>query len=160
MRPRDRYLKIVRWSDEDCCYVGSVPDWLGDCCHGDDESDVYRKLCGIVDEWIALYRRDGRPLPLPTNKDYSGRFVLRTGPDLHRALAVRALSDGESLNTFVIKSLKKAVEEEVRRPQQRPETAGVTLLINPSRHNKGIIRHRAINTRSPIRSGRAPSGRR
>jgi len=34
---------------------------------------------------------------------------LRAGPEMHRALAVRALSEGDSLNSFVIKSLKKAV---------------------------------------------------
>lgn len=111
MKPRDKYLKLVRWSDEDQCYVGSVPGWIGDCCHGDDDADVYRNLCGIVDEWIEIYREDRRPLPPPTNKDYSGRFVLRAGPDLHRALAVRAFSKGESLNAFVVKSLKNAVEE-------------------------------------------------
>jgi len=111
MRPRDKYLKLVRWSEEDRCYVGSVPGWIGDCCHGDDEAEVYHKLCDIVDGWIEIYRKDGRPLPPPTNRDYSGRFVLRAGQDLHRALAIRALSEGESLNTFVVKSLKKSVQE-------------------------------------------------
>ena len=40
---------------------------------------------------------------------YSGKFVLRTGPDLHQALSVRAMIEGESLNTFVIKTLKKGL---------------------------------------------------
>lgn len=112
MKPRDRYLKIVRWSDADGGYVGSVPGWIGDCCHGDDEAEVYREICRIVDEWIEIYRKDGRALPPPTNRNYSGRFVLRTGPDLHRALTVRALMEGESLNTYLIRSLKKAVQED------------------------------------------------
>ncbi len=109
MKPRDAYLKLVRWSEEDHCYIGSVPGWIGDCCHGDDEEAVYREICKVVDEWIEIYKRDGRPLPPPTNKDYSGKFILRTGPDLHRALAVRALVAGESLKSFVVKSLKKAL---------------------------------------------------
>ena len=29
MKDRDRYLKIVEWSEEDNCYVGSVPGWIG-----------------------------------------------------------------------------------------------------------------------------------
>jgi len=111
MKPRDRYLKLVSWSEDDHCYVGSVPGWIGPCCHGNDETEVYRDLCRVLDEWIEIYRRDGRPLPPPTDRDYSGRFVLRTGPDIHRALAIRALSEGESLNTFVVKSLQKAVRE-------------------------------------------------
>jgi predicted HicB family RNase H-like nuclease len=62
-----------------------------------------------VDEWIEIYKKDGRPLPPPTSKYYSGKFVLRTGPDLHQALSVRAMIEGESLNTFVVKTLKKGL---------------------------------------------------
>jgi predicted HicB family RNase H-like nuclease len=108
MKPRDGYLKLVRWSEEDQCYVGSVPGWIGDCCHGSDEAKVYRRLCEIIDEWIEIYQKDGRPLPPPTNRKYSGKFVLRTGAEMHRALAARALNEGESLNAFVVKTLKKA----------------------------------------------------
>ena len=28
----DEYTKIVEWSDEDNCYVGSVPELCGPCC--------------------------------------------------------------------------------------------------------------------------------
>ena len=109
MRERDKSLKIVEWSDVDQCYVGSVPGWIGKCCHGDDEMNVYRKVCEIVDEWIALYKKEGRSLPPKTNKAYSGKFVLRTGSELHQALSLRALNEGESLNRFVVKALKDIV---------------------------------------------------
>jgi predicted HicB family RNase H-like nuclease len=109
MKVRDKYLKIVEWSEEDKCYVGAVPGWIGKCCHGNDEMKVYQELCTIVDEWIEIYKKDGRPLPPPTNRNYSGKFVLRAGSDLHQALAIRALHEGESLNNFVVKTLKKAV---------------------------------------------------
>ncbi|MCK4647235.1 MAG: toxin-antitoxin system HicB family antitoxin [Candidatus Aminicenantes bacterium] len=109
MKERDKYLKIVEWSEEDQCYVGSVPGWIGKCCHGNGEMKVYQELCEIVDEWIKIYDKEGRPLPRPTNKNYSGKFVLRTGSDLHKALAVKALSKGESLNRFVVKALERIV---------------------------------------------------
>jgi hypothetical protein len=35
--------------------------------------EVYRELCEIVEEWIAIARRDGRPLPPPT----AGRDIAR-----------------------------------------------------------------------------------
>ena len=110
MKERHKYLKLVEWSEEDQCYVGSVPGWIGKCCHGDDETKVYQELCQIVDEWIKIYEKDNRPLP-PTTIDtkYSGEFVLRTDPDLHRALAIRALNEGESLNNFLVKNLRKIV---------------------------------------------------
>lgn len=66
MKPSDRYLKIVRWSDEDGCYVGMCPGLFHGGVHGDDEASVYTELCQVVDEWIETYREDGRPLPPPT----------------------------------------------------------------------------------------------
>ena len=109
MKERDKYLKIVEWSEEDNCYIGSVPGWIGKCCHGDDELKVYQEVCEVIDDWIELYENEGRPLPPPTNKKYSGKFVLRTGSDLHQALAVRAMNEGESLNRFVVKFLREIV---------------------------------------------------
>jgi predicted HicB family RNase H-like nuclease len=109
MKTRDRFLKIVEWSQEDGCYVGSVPGWIGPCCHGDNEAKVYQELCDVVDGWIEIYRKDGRPLPPPTARSYSGKFVLRTGPELHKALSVRALLEGESLNTLVVRALRKSI---------------------------------------------------
>ncbi|PCI21651.1 MAG: hypothetical protein COB67_13910 [SAR324 cluster bacterium] len=66
MKLRDQYLKIVEWSEEDLCYVGSIPGWIGACCHGEEEQKVYRELCQILDEWIELYQQDGKPLPRAT----------------------------------------------------------------------------------------------
>lgn len=109
MKTSDKYLKIVEWSEEDKCYVGSVPGWIGKCCHGDDELKVYHELCRIVNEWIEIYKEDGRPLPTATNKKYSGKFVLRTGSELHQALAIKAMVNDDSLNNYVVKELKKAV---------------------------------------------------
>jgi len=106
MKISDKYLKIVEWSEEDQCYVGSVPGWIGPCCHGDNEEKVYKELCQIVNEWVDIYKEDNQQLPMPTNKHYSGKFILRTGEELHKALAVRAVSEGDSLNKYVVKKLK------------------------------------------------------
>lgn len=110
MKDRDRYVKIVEWSEEDNCYVGSVPGWIGPCCHGDNEQKVYEQLCRILDEWIETYNKDGVPLPPATlGKNYSGKFQLRTGSDLHQAIAIKALQTGESLNTYCVKVLRKSI---------------------------------------------------
>lgn len=60
MRDSARYVKIVEWSEEDQCYVGSSPGLLYGGCHGDDEMAVFAELCQIVEEAIALYKKDGR----------------------------------------------------------------------------------------------------
>lgn len=75
MKESARYVKIVEWSDEDGCYVGSSPGLLYGGCHGDDERQVFEELCQIVDETIELYRQEGRPLPPPTSgRDFANRM--------------------------------------------------------------------------------------
>jgi predicted HicB family RNase H-like nuclease len=105
-----RYTKIVEWSDEDGCFVGSAPPIIGECCHGKDEAKVYAELCQIVEEWIEILETDGHPLPEPLGKvsDFSGKFILRVEPALHRRLAAKALAAGESLNSYCAKTLVKA----------------------------------------------------
>ena len=66
MTDADKYVKIVEWSDEDQAFVGQCPGIIGPCCHGTDEVEVYRELCGIVEEWIEIAKRDNTPLPPPT----------------------------------------------------------------------------------------------
>jgi len=61
-----RYIKLVEWSEEDQSFVGQCPGIIGPSCHGTDETEVYRELCQIVDEWIESMKRDGKPLPRPT----------------------------------------------------------------------------------------------
>ncbi|MDD2519599.1 MAG: toxin-antitoxin system HicB family antitoxin [Kiritimatiellae bacterium] len=108
MKAGDQYLKIVEWSEEDGCYVGTCPGLMLGGIHGDDETKVYRELCQAVDEWIEIYRRDGQPLPAATaGKNYSGKFVVRVGAELHRTMALNALRRGESLNSYCVGLLRE-----------------------------------------------------
>ena len=66
MKDSARYAKVVEWSEEDQCYVGSAPGLIYGGCHGSDERAVFAELCEIVEEAIELYKKDGKPLPPPT----------------------------------------------------------------------------------------------
>ncbi len=110
MKTSQRYLKIVEWSEEDQAYVGSCPSLFLGGCHGQDEAEVYKELCQLVEDWIESYEKDGTPLPEPTaGKAYSGKFVLRVPPELHKSLAIRAMQAGESLNSFCKKALARTI---------------------------------------------------
>lgn len=67
MKDSARYAKIVEWSEEDQCYVGSAPGLIFGGCHGDDEKKVFEELCQIVEEAIDLYREADKPLPPATS---------------------------------------------------------------------------------------------
>ena len=103
------FTKIVDWSEEDNCFVGSAPPLIGPCCHGADEAKVYAELCRIVEEWIEIIEKDGYPLPEALGKKkFSGKFVIRVEPALHRRLTAKAIASGESLNSYCVKALADA----------------------------------------------------
>lgn len=74
MKESALYAKIVEWSEEDQCFVGSAPGLLYGGCHGADEKEVFAELCRIADEAIELYKSEGKPLPPPT----AGRDLANT----------------------------------------------------------------------------------
>jgi len=104
-----RYEKFVEWSDEDKCFIGRCPEIMAGGVHGRDEARVYAELCRAVEEMIELIHSDGHILPQPLQaKKFSGKFVLRVDPALHRRLAAKALAAGESLNSYCAKTLIKS----------------------------------------------------
>ena len=75
MKDSAKYVKIVEWSEEDQCYVGSAPGLMYGGCHGSDEKKVFDELCEVVEETIELYRRDGKSLPPPTSgRDFATKM--------------------------------------------------------------------------------------
>ena len=70
MKTEDRYLKFVRWSEEDEAYVGYCPDLFpwGGVCHGAEEEPVYRQLGELVREEVAQLQDSGADLPPPATR--------------------------------------------------------------------------------------------
>jgi predicted RNase H-like HicB family nuclease len=76
MKISARYVKIVEWSDEDQCFVGSCPGLFYGGCHGSDEKRVFGELCDMVEEVVDLYQRDGKSLPPATaGRDYANKML-------------------------------------------------------------------------------------
>lgn len=63
MSQGDKYVKLVEWSDEDGCFIGSCPELFYGGCHGSDAKAVFSELCEVIEDTIATYKRDGKPLP-------------------------------------------------------------------------------------------------
>jgi predicted HicB family RNase H-like nuclease len=103
-----RYPKFVDWSEEDGCFVGRCPELFSGGIHGADEARVYKSLCEVAEEWVAVLHKDGAPLPKTGSTSFSGKFVVRVDPALHRRLALKAKVSGESLNALVTRALHRA----------------------------------------------------
>lgn len=63
MSKGDKYVKIVEWSEEDDCFIGSWPELFCGGCHGPNAEKVFAELCQIVEKTIQLYEQDGNRLP-------------------------------------------------------------------------------------------------
>jgi predicted RNase H-like HicB family nuclease len=65
MKNADKYVKLVEWSEQDACFIGSCPELFYGGCHGSDAKQVFSDLCQIVDETLVIYSQEGKPLPPP-----------------------------------------------------------------------------------------------
>ena len=103
-----KYMKVVEWSDEDRCFIGSATPLTGSCCHGNTAAAVLERLQEIVEDLLRVMLEHGEPLhPHGNPQKYSGRLVLRVGKNFHRLLAIRAMQEGGTLNDYAVKLLKK-----------------------------------------------------
>ena len=65
MKEADKYVKLVEWSDQNQCFIGSCPQLFYGGCHGNEPRAVFDELCQIVEEMIEIYKQDGKTLPPP-----------------------------------------------------------------------------------------------
>ena len=74
-------------------------------------AESWDELDGMIEEaiaaWIESALEHGDPIPSPGSRtrSHSGRFVVRTTPSLHRAIARRAASEGVSMNQWIVEQL-------------------------------------------------------
>lgn len=112
IKVKDSYLKIVEWSEEDQCFVGTSPGLILGGVHGNDQRKVFDQLCKAIDEAITALKKEGRPIPKQAIKnEYSGKIALRITPELHRTLAIKAIQRGESVNKYIEETLSGKMKE-------------------------------------------------
>jgi predicted HicB family RNase H-like nuclease len=98
-RQIDKYTYRVSWSEEDQEYVGLCAEfpslsWL--------DSSPETALTGIRNVVIQassdmIKNRERLPEPIAT-RHFSGKFMIRIPPEVHRQLALQAAEAGISLN--------------------------------------------------------------
>jgi predicted HicB family RNase H-like nuclease len=82
---------------------------IGQSCHGATEAEVLRQLKAIVEEWVEILLTDGKPLPKAiSDREFSGKFVVRLTPDEHKRVALKAMARGENLNQFAAETPSRA----------------------------------------------------
>ena len=98
--------------------------------YGNSAEELRREFENSVETYLAFCAERGEE----PDKPFSGKFLVRVSPEVHRALAMAAARTGKSLNKFVSEHLARDMEvvepapadqrRRPKRPAKRREPAG------------------------------------
>lgn len=98
----DHYTYRVTWSEEDNEHVGLCAEFPSLSWLSQTPEAALKGIRKIVAEVILDMKENGEEIPLPiANKNYSGKFMVRVPPEVHRSLAIQAAEAGVSINRLV-----------------------------------------------------------
>ncbi|MGA2466499.1 MAG: type II toxin-antitoxin system HicB family antitoxin, partial [Thermodesulfobacteriota bacterium] len=102
----DRYTYRVTWSEDDKEYVGLCAEFPSLSWLGRTPEAALRGIRKVVAEVVKDMRETGEAVPKPiASRRYSGKFMVRVPPEVHRNLAIRAAEAGVSLNRLASSKL-------------------------------------------------------
>jgi predicted HicB family RNase H-like nuclease len=92
--------------DEDERLFSGVVAGLRDVIHfsGRTADELAQAFKDSIDDYLAFCEERGAA----PEKPYSGNFLVRVDPGLHRKAAIRAAAEGMSLNAWIAKRIEAA----------------------------------------------------
>lgn len=108
MLKNDHYTYRVTWSEEDGEHIGLCIEFQSLSWLAPDPESALQGIRQLVADVVIDLKQNGEPVPEPlASKKYSGRFIVRVPPDLHRQLAREAAEAGVSLNRLASEKLSR-----------------------------------------------------
>jgi predicted HicB family RNase H-like nuclease len=102
----DQYTFRAEWSPDTAEYVGMCLEFPSRYSRAPTAHEAIAGIEQMIkDEVSEMLAEDRTPPPSLTDRRYSGRFVVRTSPQLHARLMVDATEQGVSLNQWVVQKL-------------------------------------------------------
>jgi predicted HicB family RNase H-like nuclease len=102
----DRYTYRVTWSEEDKEYIGLCAEFSSLSWLARTPEAALKGIRKVVADVVKDMEESGEPLPEPiASRQYSGKFMVRVPPEVHRRLAIQAAESGVSLNRLASSKL-------------------------------------------------------
>ena len=95
---------MLHWSDEDQCYIATLPAWQSARTHGATAAAAAESAREVLAMLIAAAKRHHEPIP-PAERRFSGNLHIRVAASLHARLAREAEREGVSLNQWIASKL-------------------------------------------------------
>lgn len=95
----DRFTYRVTWSEEDEEYVGLCAEFPSLSWLAASPEEALAGIRAVVADAVIDMQGNDESVPEPiATRRFSGRFMVRIPPELHRRLALEAAEAGISLN--------------------------------------------------------------
>jgi predicted HicB family RNase H-like nuclease len=108
MLKNDRYTYRVTWSEEDQEYVGLCVEFPSLSWLDENPEAALAGIREIVADAVKDMKANKETPPEPiSSKRFSGKFMVRIPPELHRKLALEAQEEGISLNRIASEKLSR-----------------------------------------------------
>lgn len=104
----DRYTYRVTWSEDDNEYVGLCTEFPSVSWLSKTPEAALKGIRKVVADIVDDMKSTGEAVPNPIAiKHYSGKFMVRIPPEIHRKLAIQAAESGVSLNRLASSKLSQ-----------------------------------------------------
>ena len=104
----DRYTYRVTWSEDDDEYVGLCAEFPSLSWLSSTPEASLKGIRKVVEDVVEDMRENGEEVPEPiASRRYSGKFMVRVPPEVHRNLAIKAAEAGVSLNRLASSKLSQ-----------------------------------------------------
>ena len=104
----DRYTYRITWSELDKEYVGLCVEFPSLSWLAESPEEALKGIRKVVEDVIKDLKNSGESPPQPiSTKKFSGKFIVRIPPEVHRNLAIQAEEEGISLNRLVSSKLSQ-----------------------------------------------------
>lgn len=104
----DKYTYRVTWSEDDNEYVGLCAEFPSLSWLADTPEKALKGIRNLVADVLMDMDKTDEPIPEPiASKHFSGKFMVRVPPEVHRKLAIQAAESGVSLNRIASSKLSQ-----------------------------------------------------
>jgi predicted HicB family RNase H-like nuclease len=98
----DHYTYRVTWSVEDEEYVGLCAEFPSLSWLAHSPESALKGIRKTVESVIKDMNKNNEEIPQPiASKNFSGKFMVRVPPEVHKNLAIQAAESGVSINRLV-----------------------------------------------------------
>src|SRR3989338_2792970 len=102
----DKYSYRVTWSDDDDEFVGLCAEFPSLSFLAKSQDAAFKGIRKLIADIIKDMKQQKEPIPEPVaTKRFSGKFIVRVPPHVHRELAIEAQLANVSLNRYVSSKL-------------------------------------------------------